>query len=149
MGRQTGPKRPIPTAMQPSANSDRQAVRIEVGATPGNRSSDCGGHPSAAKGVPVCNPPPFDEAWASSLSRKERKQWKALCLEEYEATAKNLKKMGANPDPKKVRLARRVGEHHKAILRLLGFDKRMPVLGKPSRKKRSDNEQGHKSQNPS
>lgn len=102
---------------------------------------------SVGKETPVCNPPPFDAVWASSLSKKEKKQWIAYAMSEYEATAKNFSKLKSDTDPKVFKMARRCGEYCKTILRVLGHTKKMPVIG-GKRRSKANGQKGNQSQAP-
>ena len=80
-------------------------------------------------------------AWIKSMSTAEKKLYINVCLDEFEATIDSVKHSKCY-DAMVFKLAKSWGEHHKKLLKLLGYRKRLPVVGgkrvKPSVLKMED-----------
>jgi hypothetical protein len=66
--------------------------------------------------------------WIKSLSQKEAKIQISSCLDEYESCVEKVVKMGNRMTPEGLKELRGWAEHQKHILRMLGYNKRMPAI---------------------
>ena len=66
--------------------------------------------------------------WIKSLSQKEAKIQISSCLDEYESCVEKVVKMGNRMTPEGMKELRGWAEHQKHMLRMLGYNKRMPAI---------------------
>lgn len=82
------------------------------------------------------SPPPTPEEWVAAMTAGQKKFHVAACLDEFEAASESVRL--TKGDDVGLKIAKAWGERQKKHLRILGYRKRMPVIGGKQTKPEAD-----------